>query len=110
MLSFWTLQNEVCVSNTVNLILYVLVIKLSTRLLEMLSTYRTCIALIEKPNKTPSYLSFEITGPEVCAIWYTETEVNLYKKTQMSCFVPRKFKGMEDRYIYVYILAVYIYE
>lgn len=46
----------------------------------MLSTYRTCIALIEKPNKTPSYLSFEITGPEVCAIWYTETEVNLYKK------------------------------
>lgn len=46
----------------------------------MRSTYRTCIALKEKPNKTPSYLSFEITGPEVCAIWYTETEVNLYKK------------------------------
>lgn len=83
MLSFWTLQKEVCVSNTVNLILYVLVIKLSTRLLEVLSTYRTCIALIEKLNKTPSYLSFEITGPEVCAKWYTETEVICIKNTNV---------------------------
>lgn len=28
----------------------------------------------------------------------------------MLCFVLRKFKGMEDRYIYVYIVVVYIYE
>lgn len=63
-------------------------------MLEMRSTYRTCIALIEKLNKTLGYLSFEITGPEVCAKWYTETEVIC-----IVMFRAERFKGMEDRYI-----------
>lgn len=74
-------------------------------MLEMRSTYRTCIALIEKLNKKLGYLSFEITGPEVCAKWYTETEVICIKNTNVM-FRAERFKGMEDRYI----LGVYVYE
>lgn len=58
-----------------NLILYVLVIKLSIRLFEMFFIYRICIVLIEKLNKILSYLLFEIIGFEVCVKWYIEIEV-----------------------------------
>lgn len=86
-----------------NLILYVLVIKLSIRLFEVFFIYRICIVLIEKLNKIFSYLFFEIIGFEVCVKWYIEIEVICIKNINVMFSVER-FKGMEDRYI----LVVYV--